>query len=61
MKIPSGTIGSHELTANAVIVFNVLGLICAGIKARIKLGTLSQLLEYKRFSEYRNEKPRERY
>lgn len=30
----------NALTANAVMVFNVFGLIWAGIKARIKLGTL---------------------
>ena len=30
----------RELTANAVMVFNVFGLICAGINARIKFGTL---------------------
>ena len=31
-----------RLTANAVMVFSVLGLIRAGMKARIKLGTLTR-------------------
>lgn len=30
----------QELTANAVMVFNVSALICAGINARMKFGTL---------------------
>lgn len=34
--------GLARLTANAVMVFSVLGLIWAGIKARMKLGTLSR-------------------
>lgn len=32
----------RELTANAVMVLRVLGLICAGMKARIKFGTLHE-------------------
>ena len=30
------------LTAKAVIVLSVLGLICAGMKARMKFGTLHE-------------------
>ena len=30
----------RELTANAVMVLRVLGLICAGMNARMKFGTL---------------------
>ena len=45
---------SHDVgrTANAVIVFSVFGLISAGMKARIILGTLPRTFSIFQYCEF---------